>query len=120
MQYFCISCELLSFFCIFSTQNDCKFFLNRVEWFLATQKCHRNFCFSIPVPSAEFFPIKPYSLFIAADNHKTKLLHNIATRIDGTVTLNFLPKLVGKTMNVWQCILNEDATRFLFLRMLGM
>ena len=50
-------------------------------------------------------------LYCAAGNNKPKLLRNIATRIDGTVTVNLLPKFVGKTVHVWLGLINVEGTR---------
>ena len=50
-------------------------------------------------------------LYCAADSNKPKLLRNIATRTDGTVTVNLLPKFVGKTVHVWLGLLNVEGTR---------
>ncbi|MNY22133.1 hypothetical protein D3C86_1557240 [compost metagenome] len=50
-------------------------------------------------------------LYCAQDENRPKLLRNIATRTDGTVTVNLLSKYVGKTIHVWLCLLNAEGTR---------
>lgn len=49
-------------------------------------------------------------LYCAADSDRPKLLRNIATRADGTVTVNLLAKFVGKTVHVWLGLLNAEET----------
>lgn len=50
-------------------------------------------------------------LYCAQDENRPKLLRNVATRTDGTATVNLLSKYVGKTMHVWLCLLNAEGTR---------
>jgi hypothetical protein len=50
-------------------------------------------------------------LYCAQDENRPKLLRNIATRTDGSATVNLLNKYVGKTVHVWLCLLKADGTR---------
>jgi len=50
-------------------------------------------------------------LYCADDEKRPKLLRNIATRADGSATVSLLNKYVGKTVNVWLCLLRADGTK---------
>ena len=50
-------------------------------------------------------------LYCADDSDRPKLLRNVATRVDGTVTVNLLARFVGKTVQVWMGLLNAEGTK---------
>lgn len=50
-------------------------------------------------------------LYCADEEHRPKLMRNVATRTDGTTTVNVLNKLVGKTVHVWVCLVDAAGER---------
>ena len=50
-------------------------------------------------------------LYCTQNDNRPKLLRNVATRADGTATVNLLNKFVGKTVHVWVCLLNAEGKR---------
>jgi len=52
-----------------------------------------------------------YVLYCAEDEHRPRLVRNIATRADGSANVSVMRRYRGKTLDVWVCALDADGER---------